>query len=141
MTNSKCFMFCFAQCITLVDYYSSIFFSYVSSVQSDDFCRKYNLCHEMEIFSAKHQEDSCSICQHAISEVLVKLKDPDTQVCIWLLASMDNDYKGCFALLPHHLEFWMQLVNQSRMLDHCFLDQWPTKDQKAPIWQSICWTD
>ncbi|KAJ6699384.1 SAPOSIN-RELATED [Salix purpurea] len=68
------------ECITLVDYYSSIFFSYIASVQSDDLCRKYNLCHEMEIFSAKLQEDSCSICQHAISEVLVKLKDPDTQL-------------------------------------------------------------
>ncbi|KAH8505894.1 hypothetical protein H0E87_012918 [Populus deltoides] len=88
------------ECITLVDYYSSIFFSYVSSVQSDDFCRKYNLCHEMEIFSAKHQEDSCSICQHAISEVLVKLKDPDTQLEIIDLLlkacnSMENYAKKC----------------------------------------------
>ncbi|KAJ6922632.1 prosaposin-like isoform X1 [Populus alba x Populus x berolinensis] len=88
------------ECITLVDYYSSIFFSYVSSVQSDDFCRKYNLCHEMEIFSVKHQEDSCSICQHAISEVLVKLKDPDTQLEIIDLLlkacnSMENYAKKC----------------------------------------------
>ncbi|KAG6744357.1 hypothetical protein POTOM_053077 [Populus tomentosa] len=67
-------------CITLVDYYSSIFFSYVSSVQSEDFCRKFNLCQEMKIFSAKRNDDSCSICQRAVSEVLVKLKDPDTQL-------------------------------------------------------------
>jgi saposin len=72
----------FTQCITLVDYYSSIFFSYASSVQSEDFCRKFNLCQEMKTFSAKRNDDSCSICQRAVSEVLVKLKDPDTQVCI-----------------------------------------------------------
>lgn len=68
------------ECITLVDYYSSIFFSYASSVQSEDFCRKFNLCQEMKIFSAKRNDDSCSICQRAVSEVLVKLKDPDTQL-------------------------------------------------------------
>jgi saposin len=77
----------FTQCITLVDYYSSIFFPYASSVQSEDFCRKFNLCQEMKTFSAKRNDDSCSICQRAVSEVLVKLKDPDTQVCIWLLAN------------------------------------------------------
>ncbi|KAF9684834.1 hypothetical protein SADUNF_Sadunf04G0159800 [Salix dunnii] len=68
------------ECITLVDYYSSIFFSYVSSAQSEDFCHKFNLCQEVPIFSAKHHDDSCGICQLAVSEVLVKLKDPDTQL-------------------------------------------------------------
>ncbi|KAJ6765433.1 PROACTIVATOR POLYPEPTIDE-LIKE 1 [Salix purpurea] len=68
------------QCITLVDYYSSIFFTYVSSAQSEDFCHKFNLCQEMLIFSAKRHDDSCGICQLAVSEVLVKLKDPDTQL-------------------------------------------------------------
>ncbi|KAJ6407675.1 hypothetical protein OIU84_011045 [Salix udensis] len=92
------------ECITLVDYYSSIFFSYIASVQSDDLCRKYNLCHEMEIFSAKLHEDSCSICQHAISEVLVKLKDPDTQLEIIDLLlkacnSMENYAKKCKRLV------------------------------------------
>uniref|UniRef100_A0A6N2K7L9 Saposin B-type domain-containing protein n=1 Tax=Salix viminalis TaxID=40686 RepID=A0A6N2K7L9_SALVM len=67
------------ECITLVDYYSSIFFTYVSSAQSEDFCHKFNLCQEMLIFSAKRRDDSCGICQLAVSEVLVKLKDPDTQ--------------------------------------------------------------
>ncbi|CAK7343628.1 unnamed protein product [Dovyalis caffra] len=88
------------ECITLVDYYSSVFFSYVSKLQSEDFCRKFNLCDEMEIFSVKRHEDRCTICQRAISEVLVKLKDPDTQLEILELLlkacnSMDNYAQKC----------------------------------------------
>lgn len=69
------------QCATLVDYYAPLFFLEVSSVQPVDFCRKVNLCQQVAMFSSQLREDSCGLCHRAVSEVLVKLKDPDTQVC------------------------------------------------------------
>ncbi|XP_044472923.1 prosaposin-like isoform X2 [Mangifera indica] len=67
------------QCITLVDYYAPLFFLEVSTVQPSEFCKTVNLCQQMAIFSSQLREDSCGLCHQAVSEVLVKLKDPDTQ--------------------------------------------------------------
>uniref|UniRef100_A0A2P2JI44 Pulmonary surfactant-associated protein B n=1 Tax=Rhizophora mucronata TaxID=61149 RepID=A0A2P2JI44_RHIMU len=78
------------QCITLVDYYAPLFFVEVSSIQPEDFCRKVNLCQQKVIRLSEIQEDSCGICQHAVSEVLIKLKDPDTQLEI-----IEVLLKGC----------------------------------------------
>lgn len=68
------------QCITLVDYYAPLFFLEVSSLQPSEFCQKVNLCQQVALFSSQLREDSCGLCHRAVSEVLVKLKDPDTQV-------------------------------------------------------------
>ncbi|KAK1270333.1 hypothetical protein QJS04_geneDACA005878 [Acorus gramineus] len=57
------------QCTILVDYYSSLFFMKVSSINPDCFCAKLNLC----------EDDICDICHQVVSEVLVKLRDPDSQ--------------------------------------------------------------
>ncbi|PKI62921.1 prosaposin [Punica granatum] len=70
------------QCITLVDYYAPLFFLEVSSIQPGDFCQKVNLCEKMALLSAEVKEDSCQLCHHAVSEVLEKLKDPNTQMDI-----------------------------------------------------------
>lgn len=74
------FYFLVEQCITLVDYYAPLFFLEVSSVQPVEFCRKVNLCQQVAMISSQLREDSCGLCHRAVSEVLVKLKDPDTQV-------------------------------------------------------------
>jgi saposin len=68
------------QCITLVDYYAPLFFLEISSIQPGLFCQKVDLCQKIAMFSAQIQEDSCELCHHAVSEVLDKLKDPDTQM-------------------------------------------------------------
>lgn len=75
----------FGQCTTLVDYYAPLFFLEVSTVQPGEFCQKVNLCQQISMFFAQLHEDSCELCHHAVSEVLVKLKDPDTQVCISII--------------------------------------------------------
>lgn len=49
-------------------------------MQPSEFCKTVNLCQQMAIFSSQLREDSCGLCHQAVSEVLVKLKDPDTQV-------------------------------------------------------------
>lgn len=68
------------QCLTLVDYYTPLFFLEVSSIQPAEFCRKVNLCQQIVLISTQLREDSCALCHRVISEVLVKLKDPDTQL-------------------------------------------------------------
>ncbi|XP_065853457.1 uncharacterized protein [Euphorbia lathyris] len=80
------------QCTTLVDYYAPLFFLEVSSVQPEQFCRKVNLCHDIAYISSKLQEDRCGICHRTVSEVLIKLKNPDTQLEILelLLKSCDS---------------------------------------------------
>ncbi|KAI4356127.1 hypothetical protein L6164_000174 [Bauhinia variegata] len=68
------------QCITLVDYYAPLFFLEVASVQPEDFCKSVNLCREIEKISSLVQENSCGFCKDAVAELLVKLKDPDTEL-------------------------------------------------------------
>ncbi|MQL92340.1 hypothetical protein Taro_024961 [Colocasia esculenta] len=68
------------QCILLVDYYAPLFFVEVGLVHPEDFCTKVNLCTERTFLLLLKREDPCSICQRTIVEVLVKLKDPDTQL-------------------------------------------------------------
>ena len=82
--NSECFSFFLfvGQCVTLVDYYAPLFFLEVTSVEPVDFCRKVNLCQQVATFASQLKEDSCGLCHRTVSEVLVKLKDPDTQVPI-----------------------------------------------------------
>lgn len=53
----------------------------VSSIRPEDFCQKVNLCQKVALISSQIREDSCGMCHRAIAEVLIKLKDPDTQVC------------------------------------------------------------
>ena len=76
------YLICTAQCITLVDYYVPLFFTEISSIHPEDFCQKVNLCQKVALISSQIHEDSCGMCHHAVSEVLLKLKDPDTEVCI-----------------------------------------------------------
>ncbi|KAJ8753783.1 hypothetical protein K2173_000037 [Erythroxylum novogranatense] len=78
------------ECITLVDYYAPLFFLEISSIQPEAFCRKVNLCQEMAMLSAEIREDSCGLCERTVSEVLVKLKNPDTQLDI-----IEVLLKGC----------------------------------------------
>ncbi|XP_039057433.1 proactivator polypeptide-like 1 [Hibiscus syriacus] len=68
------------QCITLVDYYVPLFFMEISSIQPGDVCQKVNLCQKVAHISSQIRENSCGVCHHAVSEVLTKLKDPDTQL-------------------------------------------------------------
>ncbi|XP_050383551.1 uncharacterized protein LOC126800265 [Argentina anserina] len=92
------------QCVTLVDYYAPLLFLEVTSVEPVDLCRKVNLCQQVATFSSQLKEDSCGLCHRTVSEVLVKLKDPDTQLEIieMLLKacnSVENYVKKCKRLV------------------------------------------
>ncbi|MBA0840848.1 hypothetical protein Goarm_003391, partial [Gossypium armourianum] len=78
------------QCITLVDYYVPLFFVEISSIQPEVLCKEVNLCQKFALISTQIREDCCGVCHHAVSEVLTKLKDPDTQLEIIELL-----LKGC----------------------------------------------
>ncbi|GAB4833192.1 hypothetical protein Ancab_031436 [Ancistrocladus abbreviatus] len=109
------------QCITLVDYYATIFFSEVSSMQADEFCKKVNLCEEARISSVSMKEDKCDVCQHAVAEILQKLQDPDAKLEIieMLLKGCDaveNYVKKCKAMV---FEYGPQiLANAQKFLEH-----------------------
>lgn len=68
------------QCLSLVDYYAPIFFKEVGLIHPEEFCTKMNLCSKMSFIHLPRRDDSCTVCHHAIAEVLIKLKDPDTQL-------------------------------------------------------------
>ncbi|KAF3447984.1 hypothetical protein FNV43_RR08691 [Rhamnella rubrinervis] len=80
MYNVDNFCYRYFKCISLVDYYAPLFFSEIASIQPGAFCQKVDLCQQIAMFSAQIQEDSCELCRHAVSEVIIKLKDPDTQL-------------------------------------------------------------
>lgn len=88
------------QCITLVDYYAPLFFLEISSVQPGDFCQKVDLCEPIVSYSRLLSKDSCGLCQQTMAEILMKLKDPDTQLEIIELLlkgcdSVQNYVKKC----------------------------------------------
>ncbi|KAL3753460.1 hypothetical protein ACJRO7_000805 [Eucalyptus globulus] len=88
------------ECLSLVDSYATLFFSEVSSVEPEEFCRKVKLCERKVFLSSQLREDSCELCHHAVSEVLDKLKDPDTQMDIIQILlkacnSMESYAKKC----------------------------------------------
>jgi saposin len=68
------------QCITLVDYYVPLFFLEVSMVSPEKFCESVHLCKKGMKISLPTREGTCGLCHHVIVEVLVMLKDPNTQV-------------------------------------------------------------
>lgn len=68
------------QCIVLVDYYAPLFFLEVTSIEAQDFCRKVNLCGEFISMSQALPKDTCELCHTVVTEALLKLKDPDTEV-------------------------------------------------------------
>ncbi|KAK9030154.1 hypothetical protein V6N11_031585 [Hibiscus sabdariffa] len=68
------------QCISLVDYYVPLFFIEISSIQPGDVCQKVNLCQKVALVASQIHQNSCGVCRNAVSEVLTKLKDPDTQL-------------------------------------------------------------
>ncbi|KAL6580964.1 hypothetical protein OROMI_006887 [Orobanche minor] len=68
------------QCIVLVDYYAPLFFLEVSSIQADGFCRKVDLCEDGVFISHHLSQDKCDMCHNVVTEALLKLKDPDTEL-------------------------------------------------------------
>ncbi|KAE9603165.1 putative saposin [Lupinus albus] len=88
------------QCTELVDYYVSLFFSQVASVQPRELCKKLILCPNSANTSSQVQESSCGFCRDAVSALVVKLKDPDTELQIMqellkMCNSMENLTKNC----------------------------------------------
>ncbi|XVF84198.1 hypothetical protein PTKIN_Ptkin17bG0006200 [Pterospermum kingtungense] len=78
------------QCIELVDYYVPIFFVEISSIQPEYFCQNVNLCQKVALISSQFRDDKCDLCHRTVTEILMKLKDPDTQLEI-----LEILLKGC----------------------------------------------
>lgn len=78
------------QCITLVNYYVPLFFLEVSMVNPEKFCESVHLCKQGMKISLPTREGTCGLCHHVIVEVLVMLKDPNTQVIAVFSLSVDN---------------------------------------------------
>ncbi|KAF2531360.1 hypothetical protein F2Q70_00032584 [Brassica cretica] len=68
------------QCITLVDYYLPLFFLHLESFQPHYFCKRMNLCGHVVALVQEARQDTCDVCHRTVSEILIKLQDPDTQV-------------------------------------------------------------
>ncbi|XP_057971949.1 uncharacterized protein LOC131160354 [Malania oleifera] len=108
------------QCDTLVDYYAPLFFSEIALIEPEDFCQKINLCEQMAIISKAVNKDSCEFCHQAVADVLLKLKDPDTQLEIIELLlkgcdSVENYVKKCKRLVFEYAP--MILANAERFLE------------------------
>ncbi|KAG2263394.1 hypothetical protein Bca52824_070473 [Brassica carinata] len=78
------------QCISLVDYYLPLFFLHLESFQSHYFCKRMNLCSHVVALVEEARQDTCDVCHRTVSEILIKLQDPDTQLDIVELL-----LKGC----------------------------------------------
>ncbi|KAJ0253587.1 hypothetical protein HA466_0112500 [Hirschfeldia incana] len=78
------------QCVTLVDYYVPVFFLQLESFKPEEFCKRMNLCDKVAALVKEARQDSCAVCHKTVSEILIKLQDPDTQLDIVQLL-----LKGC----------------------------------------------
>lgn len=79
------YVFWLMQCLSMVDHYTQLFFTQISEIKSDQICKKLNLCQAMTkaaLASQVHQ-GNCEACRETVSEVITKLKDPETKVCTY----------------------------------------------------------
>ncbi|XP_039113992.1 prosaposin-like [Dioscorea cayenensis subsp. rotundata] len=67
------------QCIGLVDYYASVFFLEISTIQPENFCQKLSLCGAKYFSLHRSDNNICRLCHQVVLEIITKLKDPDTQ--------------------------------------------------------------
>ncbi|KAI4318953.1 hypothetical protein MLD38_032605 [Melastoma candidum] len=79
------------ECITLVDYYVPTFFLEISSVEPATFCQKVGVCKPISTFSMV-KKSRCQLCEDTVSDVLSRLRNPDTQMDIMhaLLKACDS---------------------------------------------------
>ncbi|CAL9209596.1 unnamed protein product [Musa hybrid cultivar] len=109
------------QCILLVDFYASLFFAEISKIHPEEFCKKFDLCEEMDSINLRTSDDSCSLCHDVVAKVFIKLKDPDTQfeVIKMLLKEcneVENYVKECKKLVLQYGP--LILVNGEKFLEN-----------------------
>ncbi|EPS73961.1 hypothetical protein M569_00799 [Genlisea aurea] len=107
------------QCILLVDFYGTVFFENAKAFQPGEFCRQLGLC-EGAISSGLSKKDTCDICHDVVTEALLKLRDPDTELEIVkvLLNACDSVKKStskCKRLVFEYVP--LILVNAEQFLE------------------------
>ncbi|XP_010553144.1 PREDICTED: proactivator polypeptide-like 1 isoform X2 [Tarenaya hassleriana] len=88
------------QCLSMVDDYTEHFFIKLSQIQPDEICRKLDLCEAVAAFASEARQGNCEACHDTVSEVVAKLKDPETKLKIIRLLlkeckSLDNYQDKC----------------------------------------------
>lgn len=68
------------QCVLLVDYYAPLFFLEIGKIKPENFCKKVDLCERVANYLSVMSDESCTLCQQVLTEILGKLKDPETQL-------------------------------------------------------------
>lgn len=75
-----------------MDFYASLFFAEISKIHPEEFCKKFDLCEEMDSINLRTSDDSCSLCHDVVAKVFIKLKDPDTQVTVVSLCQFYSNF-------------------------------------------------
>ncbi|XP_013607080.1 PREDICTED: prosaposin-like [Brassica oleracea var. oleracea] len=65
------------QCLAMVDRYTQRFFTQVSLLKPHHICKSLNLCQP-----PLHSQGNCDACHDTVSQLLPKLKDPQTKLKI-----------------------------------------------------------
>jgi saposin len=69
------------QCVELMDSYATLLFTKITEIEPEEFCKRYELCREVALFSGVTSDDgTCVVCRHLLDEVMSKLQDPDAEV-------------------------------------------------------------
>ncbi|CAD5330535.1 unnamed protein product [Arabidopsis thaliana] len=89
------------QCLSMVDHYTQLFFTQVSTIKSDQICKRLNLCQAVTpAFASQVHQGNCEACRETVSEVVTKLKDPETKECKSLNNYQDKCKKMVFEYGP-----------------------------------------
>ncbi|XP_057813652.1 uncharacterized protein LOC131027599 [Cryptomeria japonica] len=67
------------ECDSLVDYYASLLFMEIGTVNAKEFCQKMSFCGGSASLFLKEQQN-CDLCRAAISEIKSELEDPETKM-------------------------------------------------------------
>ncbi|KAK8960142.1 hypothetical protein KSP40_PGU002659 [Platanthera guangdongensis] len=83
------------QCISLVDYYSSILSAEIAKAEPKQLCDNVKFCEKADVVHPIKNDDPCTICHNVVIEILTKLDDPDaqndpTQRSLFLFALADS---------------------------------------------------
>ncbi|CAN8257477.1 unnamed protein product [Cochlearia groenlandica] len=70
------------QCLSMVDHYTHLLFTQLSLINSSQIiCKSLNLCQSLMPLSSSSQAN-CDACRDTVSQVVTKLKDPETKLKI-----------------------------------------------------------
>ena len=83
----------------MVDYYAPLIFVEITTSSPKEFCQKMSICSDSSTLALNRQQNNCDVCESAIIEIEMHLKDPETKMKV-----IEMLLNGCKRVPGHEQE-------------------------------------